>query len=170
MICFQLLSLTTFLQYWFYKGRVIYWLWFAFNFYLWQRSYNFSEHKADKLPVVICFQLLSLTTFLQWGFCIYSDNQCCDLLSTFIFDNVLTMMVGHIVLLWRLWFAFNFYLWQRSYNLCFFLILNFLVVICFQLLSLTTFLQFVAAQAIQGLGCDLLSTFIFDNVLTIWYE
>ena len=168
------------------------WLWFAFNFYLWQRSYNIITHRMCRYTVVICFQLLSLTTFLQYfdgrntnslvvicfqllslttflqlyGW-IWVSLTGCDLLSTFIFDNVLTID-QYTQTLWNLlWFAFNFYLWQRSYNWTEGRIMTTEVVICFQLLSLTTFLQYFNNYIYFPPGCDLLSTFIFDNVLTI---
>jgi len=64
---------------------------------------------------VICFQILSLTTFLQ----VKKAHFAC---------------VG--------------------------------VVICFQILSLTTFLQVQKKASVMSRSCDLLSNFIFDNVLT----
>ena len=89
MICFQILSLTTFLQ---EEKQLTYYA-----------------------VVVICFQILSLTTFLQAvRFNIAADDGC-DLLSNFIFDNVLT-----------------------SYKIA----------------------------NMRAARCDLLSNFIFDNVLT----
>ena len=90
-------------------------LWFAFKFYLWQRSYKLSSCFVRLLFVVICFQILSLTTFLQ------------DI--------------------------------DRKYY-------SNVVVICFQILSLTTFLQEKMIKHYTRYGCDLLSNFIFDNVLT----
>jgi len=143
------------------------WLWFAFKFYLWQRSYKPPLVFLTLLIVVICFQILSLTTFLQeivWSIWI---NQGCDLLSNFIFDNVLTSNQGRNIFQFLLWFAFKFYLWQRSYNTAIYLITRNAVVICFQILSLTTFLQSKVRVQDSLMCCDLLSNFIFDNVLTI---
>ena len=144
-----------------------YWLWFAFKFYLWQRSYNDEPKDWHAAIVVICFQILSLTTFLQY--CRVSWKRCsgCDLLSNFIFDNVLTMPSILLSSAMALWFAFKFYLWQRSYNKFSSVIQHYRVVICFQILSLTTFLQFLEVNKFRPQCCDLLSNFIFDNVLTI---
>ena len=116
-------------------------MWFAFKFYLWQRSYKLIRLKQQHLMVVICFQILSLTTFLQEPPLTEKAPLCCDLLSNFIFDNVLTSVNSEAITHLLLWFAFKFYLWQRSYKCkakernCS------TVVICFQILSLTTFLQ-----------------------------
>ena len=242
VICFQILSLTTFLQFIPYKlmttvgcdllsnfifdnvltimGKNINFinmLWFAFKFYLWQRSYNqmlwinlwlcvvicfqilslttFLQYRNRKVClgcVVICFQILSLTTFLQSVAMIQPCLMSCDLLSNFIFDNVLTIespVNRYALVLWfafkfylwqrsynvmlfnytvhLLWFAFKFYLWQRSYNCCGEFSRNLIVVICFQILSLTTFLQFKYTIIRFTTSCDLLSNFIFDNVLTM---
>ena len=140
VICFQILSLTTFLQ-----------------------VYNQAK---STLNVVICFQILSLTTFLQVTLiqcCIVlscdllsnfifdnvltrkrktqQSKRSCDLLSNFIFDNVLTRMNSKVLVPSLLWFAFKFYLWQRSYKCEKWVQCRWQVVICFQILSLTTFLQ-----------------------------
>ena len=64
VICFQILSLTTFLQ-----VKISY---------------------ITRDTVVICFQILSLTTFLQGEKAGFKTPNSCDLLSNFIFDNVLT--------------------------------------------------------------------------------
>ena len=147
------------------------------------------------LNVVICFQILSLTTFLQVTLiqcCIVLscdllsnfifDNVltstqtknvrivCCDLLSNFIFDNVLTRISRGAISTIKLWFAFKFYLWQRSYKFKLFVCVQVVVVICFQILSLTTFLQAEQSGPVESTGCDLLSNFIFDNVLTSEWE
>ena len=141
-------------------------MWFAFKFYLWQRSYKRKQEYLRCNRVVICFQILSLTTFLQELLVATHTVGCCDLLSNFIFDNVLTRSLFvfyrnaplwfafkfylwqrsyKITLptspIWPLWFAFKFYLWQRSYKFQRFSKPLTLVVICFQILSLTTFLQ-----------------------------
>jgi len=220
-------------------------LWFAFKFYLWQRSYKDHNVKLVTEKVVICFQILSLTTFLQvlllcaiptavvicfqilslttflqafWNELMNSyccdllssfifDNvltrvkrqeraqERCDLLSNFIFDNVLTRVQGLLVIVHRcdllsnfifdnvltsstnrpssktaLWFAFKFYLWQRSYKKQQRFLQKNWVVICFQILSLTTFLQATELRVKPFHRCDLLSNFIFDNVLTsVWW-
>ena len=92
-------------------------LWFAFKFYLWQRSYKKGAKHHASSRVVICFQILSLTTFLQAQWQNMLLRPSCDLLSNFIFDNVLTR-TGHVLYgPKKLWFAFKFYLWQRSYKL-----------------------------------------------------
>ena len=117
-------------------------------------------------PVVICFQILSLTTFLQLLMNFLHQQSSCDLLSNFIFDNVLTIVLLSLKMRLScdllsnfifdnvltissgvnrcsplLWFAFKFYLWQRSYNKFTTTKTHKTVVICFQILSLTTFLQ-----------------------------
>jgi len=72
VICFQILSLTTFLQ--------------------------ADEKLFNQLQVVICFQILSLTTFLQVQDYIKLKILSCDLLSNFIFDNVLTRStIGSVI-------------------------------------------------------------------------
>ena len=116
-------------------------LWFAFKFYLWQRSYKLLYAKSRFSLVVICFQILSLTTFLQENNSITIGACSCDLLSNFIFDNVLTSRSFYSTSKNQLWFAFKFYLWQRSYKRAFYIWFGYNVVICFQILSLTTFLQ-----------------------------
>ena len=113
----------------------------AFKFYLWQRSYKVMWQWNTQPLVVICFQILSLTTFLQGRVSLHTHLLCCDLLSNFIFDNVLTRIPSN-----------------NESTAC--------VVICFQILSLTTFLQDIANTLLQAGSCDLLSNFIFDNVLT----
>ena len=118
------------------------------------------------MQVVICFQILSLTTFLQVAFNIFRNYISCDLLSNFIFDNVLTSFWWIYITPSVLWFAFKFYLWQRSYKLYKIYLVLLKVVICFQILSLTTFLQVKHVKALLIWRCDLLSNFIFDNVLT----
>jgi len=216
VICFQILSLTTFLQAnnTMTKNEIscdllsnfifdnvltsllenrwrIRRLWFAFKFYLWQRSYKLSAISIDCCWVVICFQILSLTTFLQVNLILIYLRTSCDLLSNFIFDNVLTRennrryrwascdLLSNFIfdnVLTRekvmndneskLWFAFKFYLWQRSYKKLRQQMRHRYVVICFQILSLTTFLQVVERMKRSEISCDLLSNFIFDNVLT----
>ena len=141
-------------------------LWFAFKFYLWQRSYKKTIQLPLELAVVICFQILSLTTFLQAGVFTARAKISCDLLSNFIFDNVLTSLTLDDTIVIRLWFAFKFYLWQRSYKPTRRLKRHLRVVICFQILSLTTFLQVAICIWQLRFRCDLLSNFIFDNVLT----
>ena len=166
-------------------------LWFAFKFYLWQRSYKCRNCYQTVARVVICFQILSLTTFLQEIETIVVNEACCDLLSNFIFDNVLTsyqfqkenrsgcdllsnfifdnVLTSVVIegcIIEGLWFAFKFYLWQRSYKHRFLSLTLDSVVICFQILSLTTFLQEFIGHIIIQSSCDLLSNFIFDNVLT----
>ena len=142
MICFQILSLTTFLQ-------------------------DVQGHAKFRF-VVICFQILSLTTFLQTSLRKKQIQPRCDLLSNFIFDNVLTRKQFNYHWSLQLWFAFKFYLWQRSYKPEFLQHEQKSVVICFQILSLTTFLQASLLYLIWLQRCDLLSNFIFDNVLTSW--
>ena len=138
----------------------------AFKFYLWQRSYKALTWKRHTMIVVICFQILSLTTFLQDYKTGFNVNYSCDLLSNFIFDNVLTSGWLSLSVWIVLWFAFKFYLWQRSYMLGIEYSRCYGVVICFQILSLTTFLQVLLKIAAELVSCDLLSNFIFDNVLT----
>ena len=191
MICFQILSLTTFLQddlqsslkslccdllsnfifdnvltsiFLEYLQRIK--LWFAFKFYLWQRSYKLSKSLPDGKTVVICFQILSLTTFLQAVVANQYAITSCDLLSNFIFDNVLTRFNRstyahfHVVICFQIlslttFLQGNHRIWCRHK-----------VVICFQILSLTTFLQEYKRYMELCACCDLLSNFIFDNVLT----
>ena len=141
-------------------------LWFAFKFYLWQRSYKSMSLNTPVIWVVICFQILSLTTFLQVQKKASVMSRSCDLLSNFIFDNVLTRKEPSTTQAQELWFAFKFYLWQRSYKHNDKICCWGLVVICFQILSLTTFLQELAMFYMDLKSCDLLSNFIFDNVLT----
>ena len=141
VICFQILSLTTFLQFF---GRKIY-----------------RRISCDLLSNFIFDNVL---TIIAWAFI---EFVCCDLLSNFIFDNVLTIPTSKARAPTGLWFAFKFYLWQRSYNSWHWGRSFCMVVICFQILSLTTFLQYLSNNNCQWFGCDLLSNFIFDNVLTI---
>ena len=142
------------------------WLWFAFKFYLWQRSYKLIFIFSNLDIVVICFQILSLTTFLQANSGSLLTRFSCDLLSNFIFDNVLTSQAADLWTRTLLWFAFKFYLWQRSYKASPLKRCVPFVVICFQILSLTTFLQDNVVFSFCENSCDLLSNFIFDNVLT----
>ena len=115
-------------------------MWFAFKFYLWQRSYKKICTSFVALWVVICFQILSLTTFLQVDAINCKSDIvviCFQILSLTTFLQVLSNLL------------------KKS-----------IVVICFQILSLTTFLQVLHSFLSNSNRCDLLSNFIFDNVLT----
>ena len=167
-------------------------LWFAFNFYLCQSSFNGCKWNSRQSRVVICFQLLSLSEFFQFRKNFQKLDYGCDLLSTFIFVRVLSMWVIKNNPQVELWFAFNFYLCQSSFNIhhqsfhqsTLWFAFNFylcqssfnplrrnrcftIVVICFQLLSLSEFFQLRRQQYCCRSGCDLLSTFIFVRVLSI---
>ena len=115
-------------------------LWFAFKFYLWQRSYKLRQKHLHRIVVVICFQILSLTTFLQVSASAMRTSMvviCFQILSLTTFLQVIQK-------------------YQQGQK----------VVICFQILSLTTFLQENNLRRRMFGSCDLLSNFIFDNVLT----
>ena len=141
MICFQLLSLSEFFQY--------------------SKRIRQRPNSCDLLSTFIFVRVLSIKT-VQW-----IQAARCDLLSTFIFVRVLSICWENAFPQCQLWFAFNFYLCQSSFNYFFSFYWIKAVVICFQLLSLSEFFQLNASTPLISSSCDLLSTFIFVRALSM---
>ena len=91
-------------------------LWIAFKMYLWHIVYNFWIGRLLPVPVVNCFQNVSLAYRLQFNF--------------FLF-----------VPIFMLWIAFKMYLWHIVYNESFIDNVIWWVVNCFQNVSLAYRLQ-----------------------------
>ena len=166
-------------------------LWFAFKMYLWftDNTRNCSCNK--KSWVVICFQNVSL---IYWQ---HQSNICqcqamgCDLLSKCIFDLLTTPKTKTKCETQALWFAFKMYLWftdNTNYawsNITWMVVICFqnvsliywqhriviawqcaLVVICFQNVSLIYWQHLSLHLCRQLCCCDLLSKCIFDLLTT----
>ena len=141
-------------------------LWFAFKLYLWRIEHNQYLFMVERVLVVICFQIVSLTYWTQLSFFIYSVSCCCDLLSNCIFDVLNTTRRSSRGSARRLWFAFKLYLWRIEHNLVYLLYTSELVVICFQIVSLTYWTQRIKFCWLPYACCDLLSNCIFDVLNT----
>ena len=119
-------------------------LWIAFKMYLWHIVYNFGRLINRKRTVVNCFQNVSLAYRLQWLFFRMSVDCCCELLSKCIFGISFTILFQFSVRSFWLWIAFKMYLWHIVYNRRCITARLFLVVNCFQNVSLAYRLQYIA--------------------------
>jgi len=118
------------------------------------------------LPVVNCFQIVSLTYRSQL-FDTESDTfNSCELLSDCIFDIPITTTTLATSWMPTLWIAFRLYLWHTDHN--FFHKVNRLsyVVNCFQIVSLTYRSQPWSIWLSCHSRCELLSDCIFDIPIT----
>ena len=141
-------------------------LWFAFKKYLWFIDYNSISRMEVLNAVVICFQKVSLIYWLQLMRPTSAWWLCCDLLSKSIFDLLITTPFLFLLILVLLWFAFKKYLWFIDYNFLKIKDCTFIVVICFQKVSLIYWLQRAFRFHKFQWGCDLLSKSIFDLLIT----
>jgi len=116
-------------------------LWIAFRLYLWHIGHNNIALRLSKLPVVNCFQIVSLTYWSQhfeaeyqrvtvvncfqivsltyWSQQLYNGdgtNPGCELLSDCIFDILVTTFVEGEIGSIELWIAFRLYLWHIGHN------------------------------------------------------
>ncbi len=137
MVCFQNVSLT----YWYSlineRTNKPTLLWFAFKMYLWLIDIHLSICVRAGLPVVVCFQNVSLTYWYSLSKWLYQPHLGCGLLSKCIFDLLIFTNIPHhlkpnLVVVcfqnvsltyWysltnfrihnkkKLWFAFKMYLW-----------------------------------------------------------
>ena len=141
-------------------------LWFAFKMYLWftDNTRNCSCNK--KSWVVICFQNVSLIYWQHQGRQLPIPLQSCDLLSKCIFDLLTTPPCLDIAPAWALWFAFKMYLWFTDNTTSNMANKNYIVVICFQNVSLIYWQHLCQIQLSSLLRCDLLSKCIFDLLTT----
>jgi len=119
---------------------------------------------------VNCFQIVSLTLEPQliWKICrIYS---CCELLSDCIFDIGTTTSPPLEAWTIQLWIAFRLYLWHWNHNKGTLFSWFWIVVNCFQIVSLTLEPQQSGASFFISDSCELLSDCIFDigTTTTIW--
>jgi len=89
------------------------------------------------LPVVNCFQIVSLTYRSQQSEKIIDQNECCELLSDCIFDIPIT--TDNLAMEYKsvLWIAFRLYLWHTDHNCNGWYWILQIVVNCFQIVSLT---------------------------------
>ena len=65
-------------------------LWFALKKYLWHPDYRSTVKRSPQLPVVICAQKVSLTSWLQVAVNVVQRPYSCDLRSKSIFDILIT--------------------------------------------------------------------------------
>jgi len=115
VICFQILSLTTFLQvYTIYMLQLVSCdLLSNFIFDNVLTSKSLPSKSLLSCDLLSNFIFDNVLTRRRWN---VTALLCCDLLSNFIFDNVLTSNIDSVLHCPKLWFAFKFYLWQRSYK------------------------------------------------------
>ena len=141
-------------------------LWFAFNLYLWNIGNNIEPFNLPRWSVVICFQFVSLKYWQQLPIAIPLLKLGCDLLSICIFEILATTSLKNKKSLWGLWFAFNLYLWNIGNNNVNFFGFSYLVVICFQFVSLKYWQQHANNIKSGSNSCDLLSICIFEILAT----
>ena len=111
-------------------------LWIAFRLYLWGIGDTLSPGLSAFLPVVNCFQIVSLRYWWHQKIELQMIDEGCELLSDCIFEVLVTpnnyVEKFDIVL----WIAFRLYLWGIGDTYFQILRLNKMVVNCFQIVSL----------------------------------
>ena len=138
--------------------------------YLWHIVYNQQHWAQYPHPVVNCFQNVSLAYRLQFRATYKSETYCCELLSKCIFGISFTMIVFQNVRWLLLWIAFKMYLWHIVYNFVPVQRPKFLVVNCFQNVSLAYRLQSQMYYCSALFSCELLSKCIFGISFTIYSQ
>ena len=141
-------------------------LWIAFKLYLWHIGHNTNELITELFAVVNCFQIVSLTYWSQRNIRIIPGKGCCELLSNCIFDILVTTKPTRWSSTDRLWIAFKLYLWHIGHNKHRDDLQMWLVVNCFQIVSLTYWSQLMRLLLRLPPGCELLSNCIFDILVT----
>ena len=138
-----------------------------------------------------CFQIVSLTYWSQLQLAQSHSCHSCELLSDCIFDILVTTATFFFFLTWLLWIAFRLYLWHIGHNGLsgghwWFIVVNCFqivsltywsqlvvllkpikdVVNCFQIVSLTYWSQLRIIYYPNFVSCELLSDCIFDILVT----
>ena len=116
-------------------------LWIAFRLYLWLIEHSHKSINSTFHYVVNCFQIVSLTYWTQRRTGRGDNLRCCELLSDCIFDLLNTADKFCLELNSELWIAFRLYLWLIEHSERSILFLNYVVVNCFQIVSLTYWTQ-----------------------------
>ena len=141
-------------------------LWIAFSLYLWNIEHNGSASIARTLPVVNCFQFVSLKYWAQRNNVPGNSDYCCELLSVCIFEILSTTSSGATYRSTALWIAFSLYLWNIEHNAGFRESRRYPVVNCFQFVSLKYWAQPGDTSGSRTICCELLSVCIFEILST----
>ena len=142
-------------------------LWIAFKMYLWHIVYNFELIRLHLRQVVNCFQNVSLAYRLQLVCRFITFCVGCELLSKCIFGISFTILDIKFKIGIMLWIAFKMYLWHIVYNFLSSNLHYFIVVNCFQNVSLAYRLQSKKFFFDTVSSCELLSKCIFGISFTI---
>ena len=141
-------------------------LWIAFRLYLWGIGDTTKTWSWKNLPVVNCFQIVSLR---YWWHRQYPKNQPssrCELLSDCIFEVLVTPRAGVRTISLPLWIAFRLYLWGIGDTAGQAIGLLAPVVNCFQIVSLRYWWHHILTELQVASSCELLSDCIFEVLVT----
>ena len=141
-------------------------LWIAFELYLWGIEHNAKACLWWDCNVVNCFWIVSLRYWTQQEWFICQATHCCELLLNCIFEVLNTTSFYFLERWFKLWIAFELYLWGIEHNTGWQATHLPAVVNCFWIVSLRYWTQHLCTFLHNVTRCELLLNCIFEVLNT----
>ena len=114
-----------------------------------------------------CFRFVSLKDWTQFERISTCSPYSCELLSICIFERLNTVNRKSVAIVYKLWIAFDLYLWKIEHSMPSRCKANDSVVNCFRFVSLKDWTQLIMIIIRLNRCCELLSICIFERLNTV---